>query len=120
VAFQWTNRPTIPATVDRSQPLTITWTNGFPGALVQIEGQSQVSLGVGANFTCWADPTAGTFAVPAAILQAVPPTYSDEGNAQGSLNVYQMITGPTFTAPGLDMGTSTFADGQGEGAITYK
>jgi uncharacterized protein (TIGR03437 family) len=116
----WTNRPTIPATVDRSQPLTITWTNGYPGALVLINGQSQVSQGVGANFDCWADATAGTFTVPAAILQAVPPTYSVSGNAQGSLDVYQVFNGPAFTAPEIDVGTTGFADGYDVGAITYK
>lgn len=118
--FNWTNRMTTPATVDRSKPLTISWTNGFSGALVFITGQSQVSLGIGAQFTCWADPTAGTFTVPQAILAAMPPTYSNSGNPQGSLDVYQVFNGPTFTAPGLDIGNTMFADGFDTGPITYK
>jgi uncharacterized protein (TIGR03437 family) len=38
--MNWTNRPAVPATITRSQPLTITWTNGSSGALVSIIGQS--------------------------------------------------------------------------------
>ena len=118
--FQWTNRLPVPATVNRSQPLTITWSNGYPGALVYINGQSQVSQGVGANFTCWADASAGTFTLPAAVLGAVPPTYSVQGRAQGSLDVYQVFLGPAFSAPGIDLGSTQFADGFDTGPITYQ
>jgi len=118
--MNWTNRPTTPSTISRSQPLTINWTNGFPGALIAITGQSSASLGVGAGFTCWADATAGTFTVPAAILQALPPTYSAGGIPQGSLDVNQEYTGPNFTAPGIDIGTTAFANGFDIGPITYQ
>ncbi len=116
----WTNQITPPATIDRSQPLTITWSNGYAGALLYINGQSQASLGVGAQFTCYADATAGTFTVPQAILEAMPPTYSSNGNPQGSLDVYQVFTGPNFTAPGIDIGTTMFSDGFDIGPITYQ
>jgi hypothetical protein len=99
---QW---PTVPATISRSQPLTITWSNGYAGALVDSIGQSQVSQGVGADFTCWADAGAGTFTVPAAVLSAMPPTYS---------------SGTQFSAPGIDEGTTQFADGFDVGPITYQ
>ena len=118
--FAWTNRPSVPATISRSQPLTINWSNGYAGALVDIVGQSQVSLGVGASFTCWADATANTFIVPAAILSAMPPTYSNQGNAQGSLDVYQVFVGPQFSAPNIDLGTTQFADGFDIGPIAYQ
>ncbi len=118
--FQWTNRLPVPATIGRSQPLTITWSNGYPGALVYINGQSQVSQGVGVNFTCWADAGSGTFTVPAAVLSAVPPTYSVQGRAQGSLDVYQVFLGPPFNAPGIDLGSTQFADGFDTGPITYQ
>jgi uncharacterized protein (TIGR03437 family) len=119
-AFNWTNRPTPPATIDRSKPLTITWTNGYPGAVVNIFGQSQVSQGVGAELMCFADASAGTFTVPAAILSAMPPTYSVSGHAQGSLDVYQTFSGPGFTAPGIDIGTTTFTDGWDTGPFSYQ
>lgn len=83
--LNWTNRPAVPATINRSQPLTITWTNGYAGALLQIVGQSQASLGVGAQFMCWADAAAGSYTVPAAVLSALPHTYSNSNNPQGSL-----------------------------------
>jgi uncharacterized protein (TIGR03437 family) len=118
--FEWTNRPTVPATINRSQPLTITWSNGYAGALVAINGQSQVSQGVGADFTCWADASAGTFTVPAALLSAVPPTYTSQGNPQGSLDVYQVFVGAQFSAPGIDQGSTQFADGFDIGPITYQ
>jgi len=118
--LNWTNRPTVPATVDRSKPLTINWTNGYAGALLYINGQSQASLGVGAQFTCYADATAGTFTVPQAVLEAMPPTYLSNGNAQGSLDVYQVYSGPGFTAPGIDIGTTMFSDGFDIGPITYQ
>jgi len=118
--FVWTNRPTVPAIVNRSQALTITWSNGYAGALVNIVGQSQVSVGMGASFTCWADAGAGTFTVPVAVLSAMPPTYSAEGNAQGSLDVYQVFMGQQFSATGMDEGTTQFADGFDIGPITYQ
>jgi uncharacterized protein (TIGR03437 family) len=119
-AFNWTNRPTVPATIDRSKPLAITWTNGYAGALVYIHGQSQVSPGVGAQFTCWADASAGSFSVPSAVLAAVPPTYLSSGNAQGSLDVYQVFLGPNFNAPSIDIGSTQFTDGFDIGPILYQ
>ena len=119
-ALQWTNRPNVPATISRSQPLTVNWTNGFPGALVTINAQSSASLGVGAAFTCWADATAGTFTVPVAILAAMPPTFSADGVPQGALNVYQVYNGPQFTAAGIDEGTTSFADGYLIGPVTFQ
>ena len=118
--LNWTNRPTVPASIDRTQPLTINWTNGFAGALLQITGQSQVSQGVGAQFTCWADAAAGTYTVPAAVLSALPHTYSNSGNAQGSLDVTQIYTGPVFTPPGVDYATTSFSDGFDIGPVTYQ
>jgi uncharacterized protein (TIGR03437 family) len=118
--FEWTNRPTVPATISRSQALTITWSNGYAGALVYINGQSQVSQGVGANFMCWADAGAGTFTVPVAVLSAMPATYPVQGNAQGSLDVYQVFSTTQFSAPGIDQGATQFADGFDIGPITYQ
>lgn len=119
-ALNWTNRPSVPATINRSQPLTITWTNGFSGALVQIEGQSQVSQGVGAAFTCWADASAGTYTVPAAVLSAMPPTYSVSGNPQGSLDVTQFYSSVIANPPGVDYMTAAFNNGFDIAPVTYQ
>jgi uncharacterized protein (TIGR03437 family) len=116
----WTNRPATPVTIPRSQGLTITWTNGYSGALLQMIGQSQSTLGVGAQFTCWADATAGTFTIPAAILSAIPATYLSGTVPQGSLSVIQVFTSSQFSAPGIDYGGIQFADGFDMGAVTYQ
>ena len=119
--LDWTNRVAPGAIISRSQALTIRWTNGFPGALIAINGQSQVSPGVGASFTCWAEPAAGFFNVPAAVMSAVPPSYfNTDGDAQGSLNVFQLFLGPSFTATGIDLGTTAFSDGFNVGQIGYR
>jgi uncharacterized protein (TIGR03437 family) len=118
--LSWTNRPAVPATISRSQPLTITWTNGSAGALVSIIGQSSVSLGVGAQFTCWADATVGTYTVPAAVLAAIPATYSDMGNAQGGLTVEQIFPSTSFTAPGLDYTYTEIVDSIAIGPVAFQ
>jgi hypothetical protein len=118
--FDWTNRPAVPVTIDRSKPLTVTWANGYAGALVEITGQSQVSQGIGAQFQCWADATAGSFTVPGAVMSAIPPTYMDGTTPQGSLSVLQFYMGPAFTAPGVDYTSTQFADGFDMGAVTYQ
>jgi len=110
--FVWTNRPTVPATISRSQPLTITWSNGYAGALVYINGQSQVSPRRGRQLL-HAGPT------PAQALSPCRPRCCrrclrrtrSRGNAQGSLDVYQVFSGTEFSAPGMDEGTTQFADG---------
>jgi hypothetical protein len=85
-----------------------------------ITGQSQVSLGVGAQFTCWADATASSYTVPAAVMAAMPPTYSDSNVAQGGLTVGQSFTGPGFTAPGLDYTYAQIGDSIGIGPVAYQ
>ena len=104
-SFQW-NHDAITA-VDGSQPLTITWTGGTPGALVSILGNSSVAQGttsdVGAAFTCWANATQETFTVPVSVLSALPPSYTDNSaHAHGNLQVVQAFYGDTLTATGLD------------------
>jgi uncharacterized protein (TIGR03437 family) len=118
--LDWTNRPATPVTLPRSQGLKITWTNGAAGALVQMIGQSQSSVGVGAQFTCWQDATAGSFTIPQAILSAIPATYLNGSVPQGSLSMAQVFTGSGFSAPGLDLGTILYTDGFDMGAVAYQ
>ncbi len=119
-ALDWTNIPARPVKIPRAHSLTINWTNGYSGALVQMIGQSQATLGVGAQFTCWADATAGTFTIPEAILSAIPATYFSSKVPQGSLSVIQVFTSSDFSAPGIDYGGIQFADGFDMGAVTYQ
>lgn len=113
----WTNRPSPKATISRSQPFIINWTNGYPGALVDIELQSSASVAVGVTVVCWADPTAGTFTVPVAVLQALPPTYS---GGSGSAHVSQGYSTNNFTAPVIDTGIVSWSSGSGVTPLAYK
>jgi len=115
--FNWTNRPSPKATISRSEPFVINWTNGYPGALVDIELQSAASLTEGVTVVCWADPTAGTFSVPVTVLQALPPTYS---GGSASAHVSQGYMTNNFTAPGIDIGYASWSSGSGVTALIYK
>jgi len=50
----------------------------------------------------------------------MPPTFSASGVPQGALNVYQVYNGPQFTAAGIDEGTTSFADGDLIGPVTFQ
>jgi uncharacterized protein (TIGR03437 family) len=93
----WSNRASI-AEVNRSQGLTVTWTGGDPNTLVNITGSSftlQGSTPSGATFICWARNSAGSFTVPANILNQLPASTSI---SQGPIS---------FTQPGtLAVGSS--------------
>ncbi len=94
----WTNQASF-SSVDRTQPLTVTWSGGNPGSYVFIAGGS-VATGnpaVKADFTCMAPVEAGQFTVPSYILLSLP-----AGN--GSLNLQNAVFAP-LTATGIDVGT---------------
>ena len=121
--FEW-DHDAITA-VNRSQPLTITWTGGTAGALVTIQGTSTAALtakgAIGASFFCWADATQGSFTVPVSILSALPPSLTDnKGRAQGTLTVFETLYGNPFTASGsLDYGTIFFSDSYSKGFMPF-
>jgi len=106
--FTWNERDTT-SNVDRSEPLTVTWSNAAPDSFVQISGFSSASYGVdtiATAFTCSASASAGTFTVPAPVLLALPPTAVLDGLVSSSYLAVSDFTIPqTFSAPGLDVGT---------------
>jgi hypothetical protein len=121
--FQW-NHDAITA-VNRSQPLTITWTGGTAGALVSIHGSSTAAIGakggIGAAFQCWADATQGSFTVPVSVLSALPASFTDDhGHSQGTLTVMEALYGKTFEATGLDYGTIFFSDSYSKGFMPFQ
>lgn len=104
--LNWTNRASI-AAVNRSQPLTVTWTGGTTGGLVAISGMSfSLSQKAGSVFYCLADPAPGTFTVPAYVLNSM--VVSDAGGLvgvpAGSLSVGGVLEPTSFTAPTIDLG----------------
>jgi uncharacterized protein (TIGR03437 family) len=115
--FNWTNQ-TI-TTVDRTQPLTITWTGGDPNSLVFVGGSSMVSNSVFASFVCYGKDSDLSLTVPPAILSLLPASGTTSGVATGGLEVYTYNTA-TGTAPGLDLLTASDSSGFVKNGVTYK
>ncbi len=103
----WTNRDQI-ATINRNQPLQLTWRGGdtIGGVAVIAGSSSNTSLGVGGSFLCTAALRSGSFEIPASILGSLPQTNSTSGIPAGTLQIgaSSLLTAPTFIAPGLDRG----------------
>lgn len=121
-SFVW-NHDAI-TSVNRSQPLPITWTGGSPGALVSILGNSSLGPGttsdIGTAFTCWEDATKGSFTVPVSVLSALPPSYTDShSHVHGNLQVVQAFYGTAFTATGIDYGMIFYSDAYSKGFMPY-
>ena len=69
--FMLTNKPAL-STIDRSQGVTVTWSGGFPGGIMQVGGSTGSPAG-GVAFACYAPSSAGQLTVPPSILLALPP-----------------------------------------------
>ena len=95
--LNWTNQ-NADATVNRSQGVTLNWTGGAPGSYVIIRGNSSdANTGANGSFTCIANQSALTFAVPNYVTGSLP-----AGPGQLSVNNYADYG--MFTATGLDVG----------------
>jgi hypothetical protein len=110
--FKW-DQSSVPAIINRSQPLTITWTGGTAGAIVNIIVTSSLGHGPVSDFgsvlSCYEDATLETFTLPAVLLSALPPSYTDaNGNPQGTIDVIENSASTPFTASGLDLATIGF------------
>ena len=90
------------ATVDRTQPLTVTWTGGTAGNYVLIGGGS--THGPHSYFACAEDAGKGTFTIPGYILSSINPTTAANGIIWISPNP---LSNP-LTIPGVD--AAYFAD----------
>ncbi len=94
--------------VSRSSGVTVTWTGGAPGSLVQITGMSSADFGSVAlttYFTCSALADAGKFTVPPAVTLSLPPTAVLSGLVSASFMSVTNYTNPEpFSATGIDFG----------------
>jgi len=95
-AFAWTNQDTIPDPIRRASDLRITWSGGGAG-LVAIAGSAMTTVGgtqqnpiyEATLFSCTAPASAGSFTVPASVLQQLPAVSSDPtGGSLGNLTVF--------------------------------
>jgi len=109
VEVNWLNRLQI-ETIDRTQPLTVTWSPaGLQNNTVVIAGSNYDLLtNTTGTFICTTSPAAGSFAVPSYILGALLPSSKNFGGSFGILAVAaipsQGLT--TFKASGLDTGVA--------------
>ena len=107
--LMWTNRASL-FSVERSQPLTITWTGGEPTTLVTIQGVSTVAQGTSvsvSSFQCFARNTDRQFTVPVSVLSRMlaSPRISAGSISillRGSLAIASVGTGTRMTASGID------------------
>ncbi len=95
-AFTWSNASSV-TTIDRSQPLRITWTGGDPNGQVQVSGRSFADPTASVSFTCYAKGSDLQLTVPATILSLLPP-------ATNQNNFFSVSSGSSSTgaAGGLD------------------
>jgi uncharacterized protein (TIGR03437 family) len=99
----WSNMNSLSSPIQRANGVTITWTGGDSGTYVQITGSSQArpsaqgASSAGGMFTCLAPSSASAFAVPPAVLLALPPNYGFSW-----LAVSNYVDPVQFTAPNID------------------
>jgi len=103
----WLNRLQI-ETIDRTEPLTVTWSpTGLQNTTMAVAGSNyDLATNTTRTFVCTASPAAGSFAVPSYILGAIPASSNGFGQSYGIL---ALAAGPaqgltTFHASGLDAG----------------
>ncbi len=120
-----------PPVINRSQPHTVRWQNAPAGSLVSITGTSLLfsaldthfgSIGPrgslvqifseGMSFQCWARGEDGSFTVPPEILSLLPPSSNTgfSGFDDGLLQLDLVVSGPRFTAEGLDAGITQYRE----------
>jgi hypothetical protein len=94
------------ANVDRTQPLTVTWTGGVAGSYVLLGGGS--TRFPHSYFACAEDAGKGTFTIPSYILSSIPATTA----ANGILFISPNPLSNQIVIPGID--AAYFADGSND------
>ncbi|HEX5431014.1 MAG TPA: hypothetical protein VFW83_03550 [Bryobacteraceae bacterium] len=115
-AITWTNRDQL-INVDRTQPLTISWTGGGGSDRAGIVGFGEDLPGnASAEFICIAPPGASSFTIPPPILENLPATRPNPLQSKG---VIYLVSVPgsalvPLQAKGLDAGLAmfTYIDGK--------
>jgi uncharacterized protein (TIGR03437 family) len=74
----WSNKAAVSA-IDRTQPLTVTWSGGPETGHVLIGGWSR-GVESGAAFACVEEANKGTFTIPPHVLTALPTSYSADSH----------------------------------------
>jgi uncharacterized protein (TIGR03437 family) len=95
--LEWLNKTAV-STIDRTQPLTITWAGGPTPGHILLGGFADVPGG--AAFLCVEDSQKGILTVPSYVLSALPQTPEHRGYMFLSAHPFEN----TFSAPGIDRG----------------
>jgi len=104
----WTNEDQI-ETIDRTQPLNITWSGAQSGSTVMILGiDSDLSSNSSAAFLCVAPPNSTSFTIPSYIFYGVRATRGWPYKSEALLYVGALpLANPvTFHENGLDLGVA--------------
>ncbi len=96
-SLRWVNQSAT-SIVDRSQPLTVTWSGGPNPGHVVFGGASDTAGG--AFFVCIEDAQKGSLTVPQQVLSILPATAGGKGYLFLTTDPFEN----PFTAPGLDAG----------------
>ena len=106
-ALNWTNRPQM-VSIDRSNALTVTWSpDGLRNSLVIVAGSNyDLPTNTQQSFACSAAGEAGSFSIPAYILQTFPASRPRVGQSSGivMLGAFPEQNVVPFSASGLDTG----------------
>ncbi|HLJ13833.1 MAG TPA: hypothetical protein VKV15_05000 [Bryobacteraceae bacterium] len=122
----WSNMASL-NTVQRSQGATVTWTGGDTSTYVIISGSSGTLMGtqyIFGLFTCTAPAAAHTFAIPAAVLLALPATGTVSAGGisipiSGSLGVMSYTAATNVSIPGIDLAYG-YAYSLSSAAVAYQ
>jgi uncharacterized protein (TIGR03437 family) len=107
----WTNKSSVTA-VDRSRPLTLTWSGGSVPGYVLIGGAASTSEG-GAFFTCVEETRKGTFTIPQFVLSTFSAT------PDGTLFISPHPLSNPISITGLDL--AFLADGSSDSStVAYR
>ena len=93
----WTNKAAI-SSIDRSQPLTVTWLGGPDPGSVVIGGYVDSNTVGLVGFVCTADTSAGSFTIPSFILSLLPSAATG-----GGMFITPHPLSHQVTIPGVDL-----------------
>jgi uncharacterized protein (TIGR03437 family) len=106
----WTNKAAINS-VDRSQPLTVTWSDTTTPRYVVVGGYASSDTAVGI-FVCTEDASVGSFTIPSFILSVLPAT-------TGGMFISPHPLSHQVTIPGVDL--AYFMDGSNDSkSVVYQ
>lgn len=106
-AFTWTNRNSL-STVNRSQPLPLSWSGVAANNTVLIAGLGvDIPNNATSGFICTARPTDSSFTVPSIVLANLPTPHTLASQSLGVIYIAEMpLSSPTtFTAGFISSGT---------------